>query len=61
MEQSRLAKLNKLRERGLAYPYKYEISHNLGELRRQYEKEPQGERVKIRGKVKGFLSRKTAF
>jgi lysyl-tRNA synthetase class 2 len=42
MEQSRLAKLNKLKERGLAYPYKYEISHNLGELRRKYERNHRG-------------------
>lgn len=61
MEQSRLAKLNKLRERGLAYPYKYEISHNLGELRRQYEKEPQGERVKIKGKVKRVSKHEDSF
>ncbi len=61
MEESRLAKLNKLRERGLAYPYKYEISHNLGELRRQYEKEPQGERVKIRGKVKRVSKQEDSF
>jgi len=61
MEESRLAKLNKLRERGLAYPYKYEISHNLGELRRQYEREPQGERVKIRGKVKRVSKQEDSF
>jgi len=61
MEQSRLAKLNKLRERGLAYPYKYEISHNLGELRRQYEKEPQGERIKIKGKVKRVSKHEDSF
>jgi lysyl-tRNA synthetase class 2 len=61
MEESRLAKLNKLRERGLAYPYKYEISHNLGELRRQYEKEPQGERVKIKGKVKRVSKQEDSF
>jgi lysyl-tRNA synthetase class 2 len=61
MEQSRLAKLNKLRERGLAYPYRYEISHNLGELRRRYEREPQGERVKIRGKVKRVSKQEDSF
>ncbi|MFZ8860304.1 MAG: lysine--tRNA ligase [Thermocrinis sp.] len=61
MEQSRLAKLNKLRERGLAYPYKYEISHNLGELRRQYERELQGERVKIKGKVKRVSKHEDSF
>jgi lysyl-tRNA synthetase class 2 len=61
MEQSRLAKLNKLRERGLAYPYKYEISHNLGELRGQYEREPQGERVKIKGKVKRVSKHEDSF
>jgi Lysyl-tRNA synthetase (class II) len=61
MEESRLAKLNKLRERGLAYPYKYEISHNLGELRRQYEREPQGERVKIKGKVKRVSKQEDSF
>jgi lysyl-tRNA synthetase class 2 len=61
MEQSRLAKLNKLRERGLAYPYKYEISHNLGELRRKYEREPQGERVKIKGKVKRVSKHEDSF
>jgi lysyl-tRNA synthetase class 2 len=61
MEESRLAKLNKLRERGLAYPYKYEISHNLGELRRQYEREPQGEKVKIKGKVKRVSKQEDSF
>lgn len=61
MEESRLAKLNKLRERGLAYPYRYEISHNLGELRRKYEREPQGERVKIRGKVKRVSKQEDNF
>jgi lysyl-tRNA synthetase class 2 len=61
MEESRLVKLNKLRERGVAYPYKYEISHNLGELRRQYEREPQGERVKIRGKVKRVSKHEDSF
>jgi lysyl-tRNA synthetase class 2 len=61
MEESRLAKLNKLRERGLAYPYRYEISHNLGELKRQYEREPQGERVKIRGKVKRVSKHEDSF
>jgi lysyl-tRNA synthetase class 2 len=61
MEQSRLAKLNKLKERGLAYPYKYEISHNLGELRRKYEREPQGERVKIKGKVKRVSKHEDSF
>lgn len=61
MEESRLAKLNKLRERGLAYPYRYEVSHNLGELRRQYEREPQGERVKIRGKVKRVSKQEDNF
>jgi len=61
MEESRLAKLNKLREKGEAYPYKYEISHNLGELRRQYEREPQGERVKIKGKVKRVSKQEDSF
>jgi lysyl-tRNA synthetase class 2 len=61
MEESRLAKLNKLRERSLAYPYRYEVSHNLGELRRQYEREPQGERVKIRGKVKRVSKQEDSF
>lgn len=61
MEQSRLVKLNKLKERGLAYPYRYEISHNLGELRRLYEREPQGERVKIKGKVKRVSKQEDSF
>jgi lysyl-tRNA synthetase class 2 len=61
MEESRLAKLNKLRERGVAYPYKYEVSHNLGELRRQYEREPEGERVKIKGKVKRVSKQEDSF
>ncbi len=61
MEESRLTKLNKLRESGLAYPYRYEINHNLGELRRQYEREPQGERVKIRGKVKRVSKQEDSF
>jgi lysyl-tRNA synthetase class 2 len=61
MEESRLIKLNKLRKRGMAYPYRYEISHNLGELRRQYEREPQEERVKIRGKVKRVSKQEDSF
>jgi lysyl-tRNA synthetase class 2 len=61
MEESRLAKLNKLRERGVAYPYKYEVSHNLGELRRQYEREPEWERVKIKGKVKRVSKQEDSF
>jgi lysyl-tRNA synthetase class 2 len=61
MEESRLAKLKKLRERSLAYPYRYEVSHNLGELRRQYEREPQGERVKIKGKVKRVSKQEDSF
>jgi len=61
MEESRLAKLKKLRERSLAYPYRYEVSHNLGELRRQYERKPQGERVKIKGKVKRVSKHEDSF
>ncbi|MCX8076163.1 MAG: lysine--tRNA ligase [Aquificaceae bacterium] len=64
MEGTRLEKLQKLREKNLAYPYRFEVSHYIGEVRNKYEKPTNGEEVVVKGSVKrvskieeGFLVR----
>ena len=54
MEESRLRKLQELRERGInPYPYRFEITDFIGNVRRRFEKEPpEGYRVRVRGKAK---------
>ena len=52
MEASRLEKLKKLREKNMAYPYKYEVSHQIGDIKKAYEKEPEGKEVILKGLVK---------
>ncbi|MEN3028221.1 MAG: lysine--tRNA ligase [Aquificaceae bacterium] len=52
MESTRLEKLQKLRSRHLAYPHRFEVSHQIGEIRSKYEIEPDGREVCVRGVVK---------
>ncbi len=54
MEESRLKKLEKLREKGVnPYPYRFEISDFIGNVRSRFEREvPEGLKVKVRGKAK---------
>ncbi len=54
MEESRLEKLRKLRERGIEpYPYRFETSDSLGAVRSRYEKDPPPNyRVRVRGRIK---------
>ncbi|WP_448587780.1 lysine--tRNA ligase [Thermocrinis sp.] len=52
MEESRVEKLKKLRENQRAYPYRYSVDAPLGEIRKKYEKEPSGKKIKLRGKIK---------
>ncbi|MCX7989157.1 MAG: lysine--tRNA ligase [Aquificaceae bacterium] len=52
MDSIRFEKLQKLRRRHLAYPYRFEVSHQIGEIRTRYEIEPGGREVCVRGIVK---------
>jgi lysyl-tRNA synthetase class 2 len=54
MEETRLKKLQELRERGInPYPYRYEITDFIGNVRKRFEREvPKGLKVRIRGKAK---------
>ena len=54
MEEARHRKLKELRERGInPYPYRFEITSFIGDVRRKYESDPpEGLRVRIRGKAK---------
>ncbi|MFN3471254.1 MAG: lysine--tRNA ligase [Aquificaceae bacterium] len=52
MEGSRVEKLKKLREKNLAYPHKFDVSHQIGELRNKYEKPTDGREVSVKGVVK---------
>ena len=54
MEDSRLKKIEELRRRGInPYPYRFEISDFIGNVRRRFEREvPEGLRVRVRGKAK---------
>ncbi|MFN3870583.1 MAG: lysine--tRNA ligase [Aquificaceae bacterium] len=64
MEESRLKKLQRLKKEGKAYPYKFEVSHQIGEIRNRYEKPTEKKQVKVKALVKriskieeGFLLR----
>ena len=54
MEESRLKKLEKLREKGInPYPYRFEVSDFIGNVRSRFEREvPKELRVKVRGRAK---------
>jgi len=49
MEEIRLKKLQELREKGInPYPYRFEISDFIGNIRKQYEEEPpENYKVKV--------------
>lgn len=51
--ESRLETLKKMREEGVnPYPHKFEVSHNLSNIREGLEFDPQGQEVSISGKIK---------
>ncbi len=52
-EQIRRQKVEKLRELGInPYPHKFEVTHEIHKVREKYERDPEGEEVVIRAKVK---------
>ncbi|RTZ58023.1 MAG: lysine--tRNA ligase [Gammaproteobacteria bacterium] len=52
-ELIRQEKVRKLRELGIEpYPHKFEVTHEIHAVREKYEKEPQGEEVVLKAKVK---------
>ncbi len=64
MDQERLKKLEKLKELDNPYPHKFEVDGPIEAIRQMFEKDPSGEEVCIKGKVKrvskideGFLAR----
>ncbi len=65
MEELRLKKLKELRDKGInPYPYRFEITDFIGNVRSRFEDEPKGERVSVKGVAKrvsnveeGFLIR----
>ncbi len=52
MDRSRLEKLQVFRERREAYPYRFEVSSQIGEIRERYEKPVDGKEVAVKGVVK---------
>ncbi len=51
--EERLRKLENLKGLGLnPYPHRFEVTSTIGEVRRKFEKDPKGEKVKVKGKVK---------
>jgi len=62
MEKSRVEKLSRIKEQNYAYSYSYDISGNLGDIRKRYEKDPPpNKKVKIRGKVKRISKQDDMF
>ncbi len=67
MEETRLRKIEELRSKGVnPYPYRFGRVPDIGSIRRKWEKDPEGEKVRIRAKVKrtsrteeGYVSRVT--
>jgi len=52
-EQVRKEKLQKLIELGInPYPHKFQVTHEIYQIREKYERDPEGEEVVIRAKVK---------
>ncbi len=52
MEGSRLEKLKELAKGRQAYPYRFEISTRIGDIRNKYEKSTENREVLLRGTVK---------
>ena len=67
MEETRLRKIEELKSKGVnPYPYRFGRVPDIGSIRRKWEKDPEGEKVRIRAKVKrtsrteeGYVSRVT--
>jgi lysyl-tRNA synthetase class 2 len=58
MEKDRLEKLKKLKELGVnPYKYRFDITGFIGDIRKKFEDEPQGERVRVRGRIKRVSKR----
>ena len=52
-QQNREQKIEKLRQMGInPYPHKFEVTHQIYQIREKYERDPEGEEVVIRAKVK---------
>ncbi len=52
MERSRIEKLQRLKEITNPYPYRYEFTHRVEEVRRLFEKEPKPTECVLKGRVK---------
>lgn len=52
MERSRLEKLQRLKEKNLAYPHKFQVSYEIGQIRSKYEKPTDCKEVSVKGIVK---------
>lgn len=63
MEESRVRKLEDLRKRGIdPYPYRFEVSQSIGEVRNRFEKDPpEGLKVKVRGTAKRVSRREDGY
>jgi len=63
MEESRVRKLEDLRRRGIdPYPYRFEVSQSIGEVRNRFEKDPpEGLKVKVRGTAKRVSRREDGY
>ncbi len=67
MEETRLKKIEELRSKGKEpYPYRFGRIPDIGSIRKKWERDPKGERVRIRAKIKrtsrteeGYVSRVT--
>lgn len=52
MERSRLEKLEALKRRNIAYPYRFEVSAQIGDIRKRFEKPVENREVVVTGTVK---------
>ncbi len=53
MEELRLEKLKSLKEKGInPYPYRFDFTDFIGDLRKRYETDPKGETVSVKGTAK---------
>ncbi len=67
MEETRLRKIEELRSKGKEpYPYRFGRVPDIGSVRKKWERDPKGERVRIKAKIKrtsrteeGYVSRVT--
>ncbi len=67
MEETRLKKIEELRSKGKEpYPYRFGRIPDIGSVRKKWERDPEGERVRIKAKIKrtsrteeGYVSRVT--